>query len=142
MALLSGGMIDPSLSIGGASYNFKTGEFGYLGKKGNSTLENVGYAFGALGNVSDILAGKEPGEVQLNTEKSDAIGHSSLTKVGETNPQNSIVSVGPDPGGLPKSEFLNPMKTHGATNDWKNYVDAGKNVNKIKVKGVNFEENR
>ena len=128
-----------STSFGAASFNWTNNNWGYLGKKGNSRFENIGYSFGALANVSDILAGANPGEVQLNTEKSDAIGHSAITKVGETDPNSSIVSVGPNPGGLPKSEFLNPFKFHGGTNKWKNYVNAGDDVKKVIVSGVNLK---
>jgi RHS repeat-associated protein len=136
MTALSGGQMAPSISFGVASFNFGTGEFGYLGKKGNSFMENLGYGLGALANVSDVLAGFKPGEVQLNTEKSDAIGHSALTKVGETDPYNSLVSVGPDPGG---KWIFNPFKFKNGTNHWKNYVDAGDDVWKIGVKGVNVQ---
>ena len=53
------------MSFGVASYNFTSGEWGYLGKKGNSALENIGYGLGALANLSDILAGFTPGDVEL-----------------------------------------------------------------------------
>jgi RHS repeat-associated protein len=135
-AMYTGGQTDVSVSFGFGSYNFSTGEFGYLGKKGNSVMQNIGYGLGALANVSDVLAGFKPGEVQLNTEKSDAIGHSALTKVGETDPHNSLVSVGPDPGG---KWIFNPFKFKNGTNHWKNYVDAGDDVWKVGVEGINFQ---
>lgn len=134
MYWMSGGKTDISVGFGAGSYNFSSGELGYLGKKGNSNLENFGYGWGALSNVSDVLAGFHPGEVELNTEHSDAIGHSAITKVGETDPHNSIVSVGPDPGG---KWIFNPLKFNKGTNNWKNYVDAGDDVWKNTVKGVN-----
>ncbi|QEK50828.1 hypothetical protein FYC62_03435 [Pedobacter aquae] len=134
--MYTGGKTDLSINFGFGSYNFSTGEFGYLGKKGNSFMENLGYGLGTLANVSDVLAGFKPGEVQLNTENSDAIGHSALTKVGETNPDNSLVSVGPDPGG---KWIFNPFKFKKGTNSWKNYVDAGDDVSKVSVRGVNLE---
>ncbi len=134
--LYTGGESDFSVSFGVGSYNFSEGKFGYLGKKGNSALENIGYGLGALANVSDVLAGFKPEDVQLNTEKSDAIGHSALTKVGETDPKNSLVSVGPAPGG---KWIYNPLKFQKGTNHWKNYVNAGKDVSKVVVKGVNLK---
>ena len=133
---VSGGQGDIYTSFGGFSVNWSQGDIGYLGEKGNSALENIGYGLGAIANAGDILAGFQPSEVQLNTENSDAIGHSALTKVGETNPQNSLVSVGPDPGG---KWIFNPFKFKKGTNDWKNYVDAGDDVSKITVKGVNLK---
>lgn len=136
---VSGGEGDIYTSFGGVSVNWSQGDVGYLGEKGNSGLENFGYALGALANVSDVLAGFKPTDVQLNTEDSNAIGHSALTKVGETDPYNSLVSVGPDPSGLPMKEFLSPQKFHRGTNKWNNYVDASSDITKITVKGVNIK---
>jgi hypothetical protein len=126
---------DISLGFGMGSYNFTTGKFGYLGKKGNSVLENIGFGLGGLANFNDAMAGFRPSNVQLNTESSDATGHSALTQVGEANPKNSIVSVGPDPGG---KWIFNPFKFKGGTNNWKNYVNAGEDVSKVVVKGINL----
>lgn len=80
----TGGQTDISVSFGFGSYNFSTGEFGYLGKAGNKWYENVGYGLGALANAADILAGLHPGDVELRTENTsspgnkDVIGHSQL----------------------------------------------------------------
>ncbi len=52
----TGGRTDISLSLGAASYNFSKGQFGYLGKQGNSLMENIGYAAGALANLQDVFA--------------------------------------------------------------------------------------
>ncbi len=49
----SSGKSDVSVSFGAASYNFSRNELGYLGKEGNSGLENLGYALGAFANLSD-----------------------------------------------------------------------------------------
>jgi len=57
MTMLSGGMIQPSVSFGFGSLNLVTGEFSYLGKKGNSALQNTGYILGLLSNISDITVG-------------------------------------------------------------------------------------
>ncbi|WP_314271143.1 RHS repeat-associated core domain-containing protein [Capnocytophaga sputigena] len=130
------GKTDISISFGAASYNFTQGSFGYLFKKGNSTMENIGYGLGALANLSDLLAGFNKGDVQLNTEKSDAIGHSAITEVGETDVSSSYVSVGPSPGG---KWIFNPFKFKDGTNHWSNYVNAGDDVIKNIVKGVNID---
>ena len=130
------GKTEISISFGAASFNFNRGSFGYLFKKGNSTLENIGYGLGALANLSDLLAGFNKGDVQLNTEKSDAIGHSAITEVGETDVSSSYVSVGPSPGG---KWIFNPFKFKDGTNHWSNYVNAGDNVIKNIVKGVNID---
>jgi len=52
--IYTGGQTDISVSFGVASYNFGRNEWGYLGKSGNSTLENVGYGFGAIINAIDL----------------------------------------------------------------------------------------
>lgn len=55
-AIYTGGQTQVSMSFGFGSYNFDTGEFTYLFKKGNSLIENIGYTFGALANLQDIVA--------------------------------------------------------------------------------------
>lgn len=82
--MYTGGNSDVSVSVGFGSYNFTTGEFGYLGRKGNNTLEDIGYGLGALANVSDVLTGLKPGNLELRTENTstpgnkDIIGHSQI----------------------------------------------------------------
>lgn len=74
MTALSGGQMAPNVSFGIASFNFGTGEWGYLGKKGNSFMENLGYGLGAFANLSDIWSaayGNPTGELELQTD-----GHS------------------------------------------------------------------
>ena len=98
MHLVTGGKTDVSVGFGFGSYNFSTGEFGYLGKRGNSALENIGYGLGALANVSDILAGFKPESVELRTENistpedKDIIGHSQIVDKNGT----PLVDWGPD----------------------------------------------
>lgn len=145
MGILSGGQTDYTLSFGVASYNFTQGEWGYLGKPGNSTLENIGYGFGALANVSDILTGFRPQKVDLVTENSDAVGHSAIveegsataTGYGNGNPAyadpNGIISVGPNRYTDPSGSW-HWMK---GTNHWDTHTGTGEvywrqtlNVNK------------
>jgi len=96
MGIISGGQTDYTLSFGVASYNFTQGEWGYLGKPGNSALENIGYGFGALANISDAVSlfsgGGQNVDVNSASTKDDWWGHSSMTdENGKT-----LVSVGPD----------------------------------------------
>jgi hypothetical protein len=57
-------MVEVFLSI-----NFSEGTIdGIWNWDENSTLENIGYSLGALGNLSDVLAGFNPGKVELRTE--------------------------------------------------------------------------
>jgi RHS repeat-associated protein len=92
MSVMSGGMIQPSVSFGIASYNFGTNDWGYLGEKGNSVLANIGYGFGALTNLSDVVSLFGGGtNADLIVQKKDAVSHSALV-----NEKNGIdISVGP-----------------------------------------------
>ena len=67
-SLYTDGQTPVSIGLGAASYDFTNNTWGYLGKKGNSKLENVLYGMGALANVADVLAGFKPGDVSLRTE--------------------------------------------------------------------------
>ncbi len=139
MSALSGGMITPSINFGVASYNFGTGEWGYLGKKGNSTLENIGYGLGALANLSDVLMGLKSQKVDLVTENSDAIGHSAIVEHGTRtgtghNDPNGLISVGPDRINQPNGSW-HWMK---GTNQWKTYSAEG-NPRWIQSLDVNYK---
>jgi RHS repeat-associated protein len=109
-----------SISFGVVSYDFTNNSFGYLGKKGNKWYENLGYGLGALANVSDILAGFKPGEVQLQTENTstaeaaDKIGHSQILDADG----NSLIDFGPGKGG----EFYQFKQ---GRNNWINYASDG-----------------
>ncbi len=52
--IYTGGQTDISVSLGVASYNFSSGDFGYLGKQGNSIMQDIGYGLGAVANAADI----------------------------------------------------------------------------------------
>lgn len=52
--LYTDGKTDFVVSMGVASYNFSKGEFGYLGKEGNSLMDNIGYTLGAITNLCDL----------------------------------------------------------------------------------------
>jgi RHS repeat-associated protein len=119
-----------SISFGVASYDFTNGEWGYLGKKRNKWYENLGYALGALANVSDILTGLRPQGVDLVTEHSDEVGHSALVKegtstgVGGSPDPNALISVGPDRINDPSGSW-HWMK---GTNGWDSHSRAGEVV--------------
>lgn len=130
-----------SISFGACSYDLLNNEFGYIGKDGNSTMENIGYGLGALANLSDVLVGLHPGEVELQTEMDgvDPIGHSQLVDdVGK-----NLVDFGPERGG----DFY---KFNQGRNNWTEYANYGrvtqvKNIegnifNKgITIRGVNLK---
>ncbi|MBR3428003.1 MAG: hypothetical protein IKG95_08705 [Bacteroidales bacterium] len=52
--IYTGGQTDLTVSLGAVSYNFTKGEIGYIGKKGNSILDNIAYGLGALYNFTDL----------------------------------------------------------------------------------------
>ena len=108
----SGMQTDITMSFGVGSYNFTTNTWDYLGKKGNSVLENIGYGFGALANIPDIISLFNGGgenilvnsastKARLSDGRKDWWGHISITREdGE-----SLVSVGPTEI-VEKSEYL------------------------------------
>jgi RHS repeat-associated protein len=104
MYIYTGGQTDISGSLGVASYNFSTGDWGYLGKKENSTLANIGYGFGALANLADVVS-VFGGGTNLDVNSADTKkphewwGHSSATDQSG----NIDISVGPAKNGLPGS---------------------------------------
>lgn len=119
MHMVTGGRTPVSLSLGVASINLTDGEIGYLGKRGNSFMENVGYGFGAIANLNDFRAGfnaKNLGDVELVTEHSNAIGHSSIVEPGTTD-KSAIVSFGPG-GNFSK----NPLKSTYGDPVWPTHV--------------------
>ena len=80
------GQTDITISLGFASYNFTQNSWGWLGKKGNSILENIGYSLGLLANISDFLVGVHPGDVTGRVENNptppqtkDKFGHYQIT---------------------------------------------------------------
>ena len=100
-AAYTNGKTNIGISFGAFSIDLTNSEIGFLGKKGNSKLENCLYGLGALANVSDVLAGVNPGEVELRTEnnpipplKKDIIGHSQLVDANG----NAIIDWGPAEG--------------------------------------------
>lgn len=101
-----------SMSLGVASYDFTNGSLGFLGKRGNSALENIGYGLGALANLSDL--GKV-GDMLFNVEKKDLINHMAI-KEGNG---NTVISYGPAENS-PKYDYLMDGKT-GAVASGKHY---------------------
>ncbi len=136
------GQSEIGVSLGVASYSFTQNQWGYLGKKGNSTLENIGYGLGLFANLSDTYSfikgayGNKASEIDLVT-KNDPIGHSAL--VDENG--NNIVSVGPDwSRAVQGDSFWNAP----GMNDWYNHLDDTGidklTVSKIKIHNVRLDK--
>jgi hypothetical protein len=95
--MYTGGQTDVGVSFGFASFNFNKNKWGYLGEKGNSTLENIGYGFGALANLQDIVAWNRGTEIDVYSRSDRGLaGHSEIR--GD---EGSIsISVGPHKSSL------------------------------------------
>ena len=133
MTVLSGGITSPMMSFGAFSYNFKSGEFSYLGKKGNSFLENIGYTFGAMANVQDIVSMSDGTNVDLVTEKindQDKWSHSALVNKKE----NINISVGPRP--IVNNKSLQELFKERKGIEWPNYFNSKKGI-KLNIPNVN-----
>ena len=127
------GKTEISISFGAASFNFNRGSFGYLFKKGNSTIENIGYGLGAMANLADL---GETGKLLLNTEKKDIINHSAILDENG----NVIISEGPgknwiEPKGSVDHYLNRTLGGSGATN---RYPVLGENVtiNKVNLTAI------
>ncbi len=146
-SIITGGRTDISVSFGVASYNFTQGEWGYLGKKGNSALENIGYGLGAFANLSDAWAiakgayGNNVGEADLVT-KNDPIGHSELRTVPDAkgNTEN-LISVGPDWDRAVRGDSFWDAPGY---NDWPTHANDvgldGLTVSKIRISNVRLDK--
>jgi len=145
----TGGETDIGVSFGIASYNFSRKEWGYLGKKGNSVFENIGYGFGGLANASDILAGFKPGNVELRTEN-DPNYYKTVDANGNPIPQKDLIGHSQilDMDGKPVVDF-GPARGHSVSGfgDWvpsTNSYEGGVPIpiskmkwNPITIRGIN-----
>lgn len=125
-----------SISLGIASYNFgkedymfSGGEFGYLGKRGNTWAENLGYAFGALANIQDGFALNNGTTLDVKS-RPKLTGHSEIN--GQYNGKNILISVGPNGDPYPS---LNGMKWESKffTLQLKGVPNPGENVSYIQA---------
>jgi RHS repeat-associated protein len=161
MAVLTKGNMVPSISFGFCSINPQSGEFNRLRIKGNSLLDNVGFALGAIANFNDIMAGVRPGSVKLLTETDpdyqklsidengdeafaahkDNVGHSQITDTDD----NLLIDWGPDgdvnlfsstegTNEFRHGNLIGPDKLRGEP-----VIIKGVNVDKIKEFGVSLK---
>jgi RHS repeat-associated protein len=129
--IYTSGQTGVSISFGLGSYNFDERKFDGIWNWGNnSAMENLGYSLGALGNVSDMLAGFKPGSAELRTEKfvKDVKGHSQINIDGEI-----AIDFGPELEGG-KSFYGLPKGTNAFEGGA--LLDGGK-LSPIKIQGVN-----
>ena len=105
--IYTGGTTDITMSFGFASYNFTTNTWGYLGKKGNSILENIGYSLGAFSNLHDFnnLFDKTIANLYTQTKDDghfDKISHSAIVSKDD----EIMMSFGPN-------DYYKPEKWKG-----------------------------
>ncbi len=94
--MYTGGQTDVLISFGAFSYNVTSGEVGFLGKNGNSLLENIGYGLGALANLNDLWNVSFPKQTgaKLYTDREDPL--ISHTAYGDGGNGKFLISFGPD----------------------------------------------
>ncbi len=113
----TGGQTPLTMSFGVASYDFTNGTFGYLGKKGNSALENIGYGLGALANLADVNQLFNSTTATLYTDDSDFISHSAIVD----DKGNTLMSYGPNDSKVPNSKLGFATYFRKSTSDYTVY---------------------
>ena len=143
MNLVTNGQTPISISLGFASFNFRTNDLGYFGKKGNEWYENLGYGMGALANIADFLAmGGQKGQVDLVTEHSDATGHSAIIEPGASCGETcgNIVSFGPKDSRYVRVGLKSPDGDIGS--NWRNHTTDKSPLWRTTIKDVNVTKLR
>lgn len=105
---LTSGSTDVNTSFGVGSINWSKGKVDFLGKPGNTVLQNISFFSGLLVNLSDARALNNGVNAELVTEFPDMIGHSAIV-----NPAEGIdISVGPRGGGYyaPQGTLIDTLK--------------------------------
>jgi len=113
--IYTGGQSPVSISFGVASYDFTNGTLGYLGKKGNSFIENLGYGFGALANLADINQIINSTHSELYTDDTDFISHSAIR---DKNTKDILMSYGPNDTKVPRTRLGFALKLRKSTSDY------------------------
>ena len=142
--LYTGGKTSITINLGIFSFDFTKGSINFLGKKGNTFLENLGYSFGALANASDIVSLFGGGQnIKVNSastkKENDWWGHSSITDENG----NSLISVGPS-GPIEKASNISETLRNSITTPetgWNTYLgDKGTwsiDLNNVSTKAIN-----
>jgi hypothetical protein len=124
MNLATGGATPISMNFGFGSYNFTSGEFNYLGKKGNKWYENVGFGLGALGNLSDIARFVD-NKINLERIRIDEMQNSAPNGVPDKSTfgknLDGLTYSGPEKGG---PMLMNSGNPYFGPIDNPNFVDA------------------
>ena len=139
MAVLSGGRVSPNINFGLASVDLGSGEWNYLGKKGNKWYEDLSYGVAAFGNLSDLWSiykgsYNSTSHVELQTD-----GHSQIY-----NPEDGkTFSWGAytENGDYIEHTIPNFFKEHKPTTNYTNSkvgpFERSVRINKINLEGYN-----
>ncbi len=144
MNMLTGGQMPVSAGFGFGSYGFQSGEFNYLGKKGNSFLTNFGYTFGALANLQDMVAGVNGITAEYRAEKG-GVPHARMK--GEYSEKEIDISVAHDPAPSGSYKYDGPSDIKNSLDYaryWathivrgKYYGELGDKFSKLQLNNVN-----
>jgi RHS repeat-associated protein len=116
MSALSGGEIDPSISFGFGSYNFRTGEFRSIFNWNDlSNGEKIGYSFGASANLRDVNEVINSTQTKLYTDNSNFISH---TAIADKNTGKPLMSFGPADTKVPSSKLGYATYFRKSTSDY------------------------
>lgn len=139
MAAMSGGRVSPNINFGLASVDLGSGEWNYLGKKGNKWYEDLSYGVAAFGNLSDLWSiykgsYNSTSHVELQTD-----GHSQIY-----NPEDGkTFSWGAyaENGDYIEHTIPNFFKEHKPTTNYTNSkvgpFERSVRINKINLEGYN-----
>jgi len=115
--IYTGGKTDVSINFGVGSYNFDKNQWGWLGKKGNSKLENIGYGLGLLANLADINLLINNTLSTLYTDNSDFISHSAVVDDNG----RTLMSFGPNDTKVPSTKLGFATYFRKSTSDYTVY---------------------
>jgi len=80
MHIVTNGKTPVSVSFGVVSYNFRTNEWNSFSDK-NSALENIGYGFGALTNISDLVTAYDRTQALKRKDQTSGLSNEELREL-------------------------------------------------------------
>jgi hypothetical protein len=89
-AALGGRGANPSVNFGFGSYTFGEG-INTIGSDGNKWYQNLGYVFGGMGNLQDLVVAGSPGKYEYQYE------YNPDEKIGSRVGHGNIREISPDP---------------------------------------------
>ena len=140
--VLSGGESDFVVSFGVGSYNIDSGEFGHLGKGGNSKGENIGYGLGLFANLSDGFAiakgayGENVADVNVVVNNDPPISHIAVT----TPEGKTLISYGPNSNEFVSNKQFAFGGTKGLSTHPSYFSENSMSVVKMRVRNIRVDK--